>query len=208
MRDGQLFTTCDTQAFPDIVFRVGGVDVMARSIDLINEDHIDDMDWDDNVCGTHLRRINAPFNVLGLPVLVDYKVVFQHDENYMSFGYGGNRAKEVPAYAYENERYAKDLVMPSYDWERSDNPAGEAALVTFILYLVIAAIPMTAGAYYWASTESSDEILYIVIGTSLVLTWPIAQFLIYPALFRFYNRASEESDIRPIDDALWEMYGI
>ena len=35
VKDGRLFTTCDTNLFPDIVFRVGGVDVMARSIDII-----------------------------------------------------------------------------------------------------------------------------------------------------------------------------
>lgn len=46
--------------------------------------------------------------MLGLPALVDYKVVFQHDENYMSFNYGGNRGKDVPSYAKDN--YSSKLI--------------------------------------------------------------------------------------------------
>ena len=124
----------------------------------------------------------------------------------MSFGYGGNRAKDVPD--YEKDNYSKKLFAPTYDFERSNTPALDAFLVTFILYLVIAAIPMTAGIYYWATTDSADEILYVVIGSSMVLTLPIAIFLIYPRLFSYFNASSEEKKVRSINSALYDMYGV
>lgn len=45
VKDGRLHTTCDINLFPDIVFRVGGIDVMARSMDIIVDEHQDDFDW-------------------------------------------------------------------------------------------------------------------------------------------------------------------
>lgn len=50
--------------------------------------------------------------------------------------------------------------------------------------------------------------LAILIGTSLVLTWPIVQWLIFPSLFRYFNRPSEETPVRDIETALFEIYGI
>ena len=204
-RDGRLFTTCDTNAFPDVIFRVGGVDLMARSGDIIDQEHHEDDDWGDNRCGTNVRRINAPFHILGRPVLQDYKIVFQHEQNYMSFMYGGNRAKEVPRLASQNVDF-KNAVKPAFDWETSDTPKMDALLIALVLYFVIAAIPITSGLLLVDADDT--DMVSIVIGTSLILTWPIVQFLIFPALVKYFSRPSEERKVRNVDDALWEIYGI
>ena len=74
-----LRTTCN---FPDVVLRVGGVDILARTADLVEKYHQYDMNWGNSNCATNIRRIEAPFNVLGLPVFKDYKIVFHHDEEH------------------------------------------------------------------------------------------------------------------------------
>ena len=123
----------------------------------------------------------------------------------MSFMYGGNRAKEVPRLATDNVKFS-DPIKPSFDWETSDTPKLDAFLIALVLYFVIAAIPIASGAIFVGRGDT--ELISIIIGTSLILTWPIVQFLIFPALVRFFSRPSEESKVRNVEDALFDLYGI
>lgn len=128
---------------------------MARSSDLVRQNHTADYILEDNMCGTMIKKINAPFNIIGLPVLIDYNVIFSHEENYISWNYGGNRAKDQPKYA-DFDNVASQQIMPSFDWEKSSTPKLDAVIVALLLYIVIAAIPITAGTYYVWTSGGSD----------------------------------------------------
>ena len=63
--------------------------------------------------------------------------------------------------------------MPALDYKASDTPKSDALLVAVILYIVIAAVPISAGAYYVSANDLSSDVLAVVVGSSLVLTWPV-----------------------------------
>ena len=72
IKDGEVFTRCDAE-FPELQFIFNGYD-----LPLLTEDYVQDISSDGSETNCRLRivSLNAPFNIVGTPLLMDYYVGF------------------------------------------------------------------------------------------------------------------------------------
>ena len=78
-RDDTLVTDCYAN-YPDLTFVVDNKKILVSKWDYVKDDS-----KDRSKCRLAIKKIDAPFNILGAPAYLDYYITHTWDENTMAF---------------------------------------------------------------------------------------------------------------------------
>lgn len=150
---GQLYLPCDFYG-GDFMFRVDNKDLYVSQ-----ENFIDRSAWMNDFCPTILKRVRAPFNILGWPVMADNQVNFHHEYGYISFMPSEDKSKPIPEYAGACFSHCK-VIKQATDWDAVDGAKTVAWLASIGVYLVVLSIFVTANYFAFIHNDKGKVALF------------------------------------------------
>ena len=81
MKSGLVYSSCKVD-FPDLYFEVDGWGLQVSASDYVEDVSVD---GDKSLCLIHIESLDAPFNILGLPIFQEYYVTHDYRNGTMDF---------------------------------------------------------------------------------------------------------------------------
>ena len=133
--EGRTYARC-VNSFPPIFFQMGG-----HWVELAVKDYVIDVSrqQDGSICLIQVMRTNAPFNIYGMPLFVDYTTVFDDEASTVSFKptSGGLKSAVEADDSQPSQNFL--LYTAVEEFENMDVYASTVSNTFFFAFLIISA---------------------------------------------------------------------
>ena len=168
------------------------------------EDYVKDVSaaQDKSLCKVHIRPLDAPFNILGLPIYMDYYVT--HGNDTMTFAPHQLSLKSK----IESAPIPVKMLAPSLEFENTANGDTWAFVISFFLTLCgIGLVGVFVGIEYTNYQAGTQTITYVVgIALAGIVVVVLGFFVIQWILLAILMPGNRGYDVEDPDTAIAKVY--